>query len=91
MRTVAAMLLAAVPPSAQAAGRDPDPDCQVSPENRSEHLRPDDWAQFLEKCEGILTPPAIGDREFVQPPPPTGRARIIRPGELPPNTNGVEP
>jgi hypothetical protein len=70
----------------EAAPSDP---CQVKPEDRSENLTPDGSKEAsrapvtLEHCEGVLTPPKTGDEEIEEPPPDTGRIRIIQPDNMP--------
>ncbi|PDT31066.1 hypothetical protein CO660_06440 [Rhizobium sp. L9] len=46
-----------------------------------------DLSKKLDDCNGELRPPPIGDAEMVEPAPDTGNSRIIRPGDMPPNTN----
>ena len=36
----------------------------------------------LDACNGVLRPPGVGDREFVEPPPPVGNTPVIPPGSL---------
>lgn len=40
-------------------------------------------AEKLERCEGVLSPPPIGDREIVEPPADTGTTPVIPPGTVP--------
>ncbi|MBB4195667.1 hypothetical protein GGE45_005728 [Rhizobium aethiopicum] len=46
-----------------------------------------DLSKKLDECNGELRPPPVGDTEMVEPAPDTGNSRIIRPGDMPPNTN----
>jgi hypothetical protein len=44
--------------------------------------------ETLDDCNGVLTPPAIGDSEISEPPPDAGETPIIRPGEIPQQQDG---
>lgn len=67
----------------------PSDPCQVKPADRSENLAPDESKEALrppitlEHCEGVLTPPKTGDEEIEEPPPDTGKTRIIQPDDMP--------
>jgi hypothetical protein len=39
----------------------------------------------LSDCGGVLTPPAVGDGDMVEPAPSVGETPVIRPQEVPPN------
>lgn len=40
----------------------------------------------LADCNGVLQPPATGDKELVEPAPKTGNMPVIKPGEVNPKT-----
>ena len=41
----------------------------------------------LDKCNGELKAPGVGDDEMVEPAPETGNMPIIKPNEVPPSRN----
>lgn len=43
----------------------------------------------LDACNGVLTPPKVGDGEIVEPPPATGTLRVIRPPAVPEQQSGA--
>lgn len=45
--------------------------------------REEELSQLLDRCDGVLAPPDIGESDMVEPPPDTGRTPIIRPEDLP--------
>lgn len=89
---VLAIIPTAHPTFPQTADNVPSADCQTGPET-PENEQYEDWTQKLERCAGVLLPPKTGDRELVEPAPPTGNTRIIKPHELPPDEgagDGIE-
>ncbi len=86
--TVLAIILTAHPTFPQTGDKAPSADCQTGPAT-PENEQSEEWTQKLERCAGVLLPPKTGDREMVEPAPPTGKTRIIKPHELPPD-EGIE-
>lgn len=91
--TAAASILAAasiMPAFAQSGTPAPQADddtCVARPEQDPQLQRPDvqgRTAQKLANCGSVLTPPAVGDPEIVEPAPPVGETPVIKPRELPP-------
>ena len=37
----------------------------------------------LDRCDGVLLPPSVGDQELSQSPPDTGKMHEVKPGDLP--------
>jgi hypothetical protein len=46
-----------------------------------------DLSKKLDRCNGELKAPHVGDGKMVEPAPDTGNSRIVTPGELPSNAN----
>lgn len=42
----------------------------------------------LADCNGVLAPPAIGDKGLVEPAPQTGNMPVIKPGQVQPKVSG---
>lgn len=85
-------------PENQAPAEDP---CQAQPEETQPperqpgaadqgQERDETQAQLLDRCNGVLTPPDVGEPEMVEPPPDVGRTPVIRPDELPRQQPGPE-
>ncbi|WVT75544.1 hypothetical protein QM996_25090 (plasmid) [Sinorhizobium chiapasense] len=83
------IILTAEPTFPQIADKGPSADCQTGPAT-PENEQYEDWTQKLERCAGVLLPPKTGDRELVEPAPSTGKTRIIKPHELPPDEGADE-
>ncbi|MBX4906002.1 MULTISPECIES: hypothetical protein [Rhizobium] len=91
-RLLSALSLAvAILPLPLQANAQAPPDKCVAPSqpNQSRGSADDhqDLSKKLDECNGELRPPPVGDAEMVEPAPDTGYSRIIRPGDMPPNTN----
>lgn len=79
------------PVMAQAPGPPPPDatlrDCHVEPGQQPGGQAQADGDQklsdVLEKCRGVLRPPATGDGKIVEPPPDTGKTPVIPPDALP--------
>lgn len=78
------------------AAEDP---CRAEPEDaeprdgeseETRRAREEELAERLDRCNGVLTPPDIGEREMVEPPPDIGRTPVIRPDDLPGQQPGPE-
>lgn len=83
-------------PAPMAATDDP---CMVQPgaDDQTASVTPDDGAETmpganpddtslsatLDRCGSVLTPPAVGDPELVEPAPDTGATPVIPPSALP--------
>lgn len=74
--------------------KNPVEDCQVQPDQKSgqpqnqtgEDGQPgsnDSLTETLNPCDGVLKPPATGDKGLTEPPPNAGETPVIRPGEVP--------
>ena len=65
----------------------PVENCQVQPDEKSgQSAQPgsnDSLTQTLNPCDGVLKPPATGDKGLTEPPPDAGETPVIRPGEVP--------
>jgi hypothetical protein len=48
-------------------------------------------AEQLDECNGVLTPPKVGDSEIVEPPRDTGTIIVIPPGALPEQESEAQP
>ena len=99
IRTLALpLLLCMVAPSPALAQGESQPDtpgaadCRALPEaivpddgetEESRMAREEELSQLMDRCNGVLTPPDIGESDMVEPPPDTGRTPVIRPGDLP--------
>lgn len=84
------LALAILPLSLQANAQAPPDKCVAPSQSNQDRDSADDHQDLskkLDDCNGELRPPPIGDTEMVEPAPDTGNSRIIRPGEMPPNTN----
>jgi hypothetical protein len=46
-----------------------------------------DLSRKLDDCNGVLSPPGVGDGDMVEPAPDTGTGRVIEPNDLPPQGN----
>jgi hypothetical protein len=46
-----------------------------------------DLSRKLDDCNGVLSPPGVGDSDMVEPTPDTGTGRVIEPNDLPPQGN----
>ncbi|OCW56949.1 hypothetical protein AWJ14_07265 [Hoeflea olei] len=46
-----------------------------------------DLTAKLDACNGVITPPAVGDSDFTAPAPPIGDTPVIEPEDLPPQTS----
>ncbi|MCZ7865760.1 hypothetical protein O9X98_30725 [Agrobacterium salinitolerans] len=46
-----------------------------------------DISAKLDKCDGVLKPPKVGDSDNVETAPVTGTMPVIKPGELPQGKN----
>lgn len=83
-------LVAAAPVAAQTQPTDP---CQAQPEGQGgsdddeadggADRANDDRRAGLERCNGVLTPPRIGDHEIEEPAPDTGTTPVIPPERVP--------
>lgn len=60
----------------------PDDQSRDGSETNGENL-----SRKLDRCNGELRAPGVGDGELVQPAPPVGNTPVIRPDELPPGRN----
>ena len=85
---VLAVIPTAEPTFPQTGDKAPSADCQTGPAT-PENGQSEEWTRKLERCAGVLLPPKTGDRELVEPAPSTGKTRIIKPHELPPD-KGIE-
>ncbi|WP_434710387.1 hypothetical protein NMA58_12770 [Rhizobium sp. YTUHZ045] len=84
------LALAILPLSLQANAQAPPDKCVAPSQSNQDRDSADDHQDLskkLDDCNGELRPPPIGDTEMVEPAPDTGNSRIIRPGDMPPNTN----
>jgi len=86
---VLAVIPTAHPTFPQTGDKAPSADCQTGPAT-PETEQSEEWTRKLERCAGVLLPPKTGDRELVEPAPPTGKTRIIKPHELPPDEGADE-
>ena len=83
-------LVAAAPVAAQTQPTDP---CQAQPDGQGgsdddeadggADRANDDRRAGLERCNGVLTPPRIGDHEIEEPAPDTGTTPVIPPERVP--------
>lgn len=99
LATTALLLFAAgsEPASAQNAAADGSrQDCVVpeQPEQKpatsqAKEAKPSASAQ-LSDCDGVLKPPKVGDPEMVEPAPPVGDTPVIKPHELPRNSQAPQ-
>jgi hypothetical protein len=81
------------PGLAQDSGANPPAQkCQVEPQANSpdqpkngqtDATASPSLTEKLAPCDGVLKPPAIGDKEMTQPPPATGKMPVIKPRDLP--------
>ena len=61
----------------------------VSDRARPDAERSQNRTQLLAPCNGVLSPPSVGDGELVEPAPPAGRTPVIKPGDrILPGDNG---
>jgi hypothetical protein len=65
-------------------------DCAVpddsQPRYRSES-NGQNLSRKLDRCNGELKAPDVGDSDLVEPAPPVGNTPVIRPNDLPPHRN----
>ncbi|MGN7292226.1 hypothetical protein [Rhizobium sp. SAFR-030] len=74
--------------AAQPQAGQPGEKCVVPPQSKSgrtAHPSAGSSTTQLSDCGGVLTPPAMGDGEMVEPAPSVGETPVIRPQEVPPN------
>lgn len=65
---------------AQATSEQPDCQAPLQPEDEQlENGRSTDRAEKLADCEGIISPPPVGDSDIIEPAPETGRMPVIKP------------
>ncbi|ARO24821.1 hypothetical protein CO659_18190 [Rhizobium sp. S9] len=84
------LAVAILPLPLQANAQAPPDKCVAPPQPNQGRGSTDDHQDLskkLDECNGELRPPPVGDAEMVEPAPDTGNSRIIRPGDMPPNTN----
>ena len=74
-------LASAQEPSDKCVAPLPSDRSEGSSENRA------DLSEKLDSCNGELKAPPTGDGTMVEPAPDTGKARVVRPDELPPEAN----
>jgi hypothetical protein len=77
---------AAQSPAPPPTGAPPE-DCKVDPRQQRDGQAPStaerQLSETLEKCRGVLQPPATGDGRIVEPAPDTGKTPVIPPGSVP--------
>jgi hypothetical protein len=68
----------------------PPEDCLAQPRAQDQQLPrgPDpqttqSLTDKLDRCDGVLLPPSVGDQELSQSPPDTGKMHEVKPGDLP--------
>lgn len=78
-----------VPPpgNCQAAPQDQDGGKDQSSQTDPSHTGSTSLTEKLDPCDGVLKPPPVGDQQMTQPPPATGEMPVIRPDELPQQSN----
>ncbi|ABC91506.1 hypothetical conserved protein [Rhizobium etli CFN 42] len=84
------LAVAILPLPLQASAQAPPDKCVAPSQPNQGRGSADDHRDLSEKlsdCNGELRPPPVGDTEMVEPAPDTGNSRIIRPEDMPPNTN----
>ncbi|AGS22543.1 hypothetical protein [Rhizobium etli] len=84
------LAVAILPLPLQASAQAPPDKCVAPSQPNQGRGSADDHRDLSEKlsdCNGELRPPPVGDIEMVEPAPDTGNSRIIRPEDMPPNTN----
>ena len=84
---IALSCLTASPPMAAAQDQPAKTDCTVPPQTdaptgKTDH-NPAPLAEKLDDCNGVLTPPTVGDKDIVTPAPDTGETPVINPGDVP--------
>ncbi|AYD04693.1 hypothetical protein [Neorhizobium sp. NCHU2750] len=81
-------VLAQLPAAAQTPAQS---DCTARPPSSSEANRKaekmPDLSDKLDKCNGELKAPPVGDGDIIEPAPDTGNSRIVKPGQLPSGAN----
>lgn len=83
------------PPATTMPPADADDPCEVVPGDRTGATQPEKPAQdkagaggsslsaTLDRCGGVLSPPAVGDPGMVEPAPDAGVTPVIPPSALP--------
>lgn len=62
----------------------------VSDRAGTEAERSENRTQLLAPCNGVLSPPSVGDGELVEPAPPAGSTPIIKPGDRVPSEGNTK-
>jgi len=77
----AALLVAAAVPATAKETVEP---CVVSPgEETARTAQQDQSASVTTRCDGLLKPAPVGDRELVEPAPEKGRMPVLEPEDVP--------
>lgn len=69
-----------------------DEACKAEPNAQSDEKTADTehLSALLDRCDGVLEPPAVGDKDLIEPSPPTGDTPVIKPDELPHDGSGTK-